>query len=231
VRWEKVSFAALQTRMQACVPGLPSDAVQPLATALFMCLPLPDAWTKALTHLHRLVDYSDHEQLGEIIVAFQALYDEERDRLWRTRGDLTFKSFRVLKEKSSSTRTRRRLLVFYGIETLRASGLPLENAAGSGAYDVMGQVLQHFWPTEVRRVAKRESIERAYFRGKDEAVSTRFEPGHRARSRTAHDLTDGPPPAEALLMPSRYPTAIEFQTFLSGLYLPDDTVWLPVSDS
>jgi hypothetical protein len=98
-----------------------------------MCLPLPDAWAKALTHLRRLSGYSDHPHLDRIVAAFEAVYDEERDRLWRTRGDLQFTSFRVLRQRPASTRTRRRLLVFYGVEMLRADGQQTIPARRAGA--------------------------------------------------------------------------------------------------
>jgi hypothetical protein len=44
VRWKKLSFADLVARIRDRVPRVPEDAARPIATLLFMCLPLPDAW-------------------------------------------------------------------------------------------------------------------------------------------------------------------------------------------
>lgn len=221
------------------MPGVPPGAVRPLATVFFMCLPLPDAWTKALTHLRRLTDYSEHPQLLRILAAYKALYDEERDRLWRTRGDLQFTSFRVLRQRPASTRTRRRLLVFYGVEVLRAEGLPLESRTGAtNAFDVMRQALHRFWPTETRGMAKLESIERAYFRGKEEAENTRFEVRRPAGAESGAAPPAGPPGVDAAPAPApadppswtRYPTPEEFLQHIAALYLPGDIGWIPVPD-
>jgi hypothetical protein len=222
VRWQRVTFANFVDLVAGQVPGVPAGAARSLATVFFMCLPLPDAWAKALTHLRRLTDYSDHPRLLAILGAYEALYDEERDRLWRTRGDLQFSSFRVLRQRPASTRTRRRLLVFYGVEMLRAEGLPLESKGGVGAYDVMRQAVHRFWPTEIRGVAKVESIERAYFRGKEEAQKTRFE----SRSQLAEPASTAPEPAAG----TRYPTPEEFRLHISALYTLDDVAWIPVPD-
>lgn len=88
----------------------------------------------------------------------------------------------------------------------------------------MRRLLHRLWPTESRGVAKTESIERTYLRGKEEVQTARFDAGDSkpADDGAALGVTDAPG--------SRYPTAEEFQKFVTGLYLPDNTAWIPVQD-
>jgi hypothetical protein len=176
VDWKKTTFAEAQALLVKHVPGIPADAVRPLAAALFMCIPLPPAWAQALTKLRALREFTDHPEALDIIDDFEAVYAEERDRLWRTYGDLRFAPFAVWREKPISTRSRRRILVFLGAELLRAAGLPLESTSSAGAFDLVADVLRYFWPRETGGAPDPESVERAYYRGKDEYESTTFEP-------------------------------------------------------
>jgi hypothetical protein len=232
VRWKKVSLIELRGLIREQAPDVPSEAARWLAAAFFMCLPLPDAWAKALTHLRRLKEYADNPQLDRVLAELQMIYDEERDRLWRTHGDLHFAPYQVFRQRPASTRTRRRLLVYYGVEALRAAGLPLESRRGGpNAYEIMRRLLHRLWLTEVRGVAKLESIERAHFRGKEEVESTRF-----ARGRPRAAIMGGEPQMQAAAGPdtpaaARYPTAEEFWKFVAGAYRDTDTAWMPVQDN
>lgn len=132
-----MTFAEFESLLRTEVSEISVGASRAVGTAFFMCLPLPDAWTKALTHLRRVLAYTDNPRLEEVLGEYEALYHEERDRLWRTAGDLHFAPFRVLRQHPASTRTRRRLLVFCSVEALKADGLPLESTKKTvSAYDV-----------------------------------------------------------------------------------------------
>lgn len=226
VQWKKLTFAELSRQLRETILGLPEGAAPALATALFMCLPLPDAWPKALTHLRRLGDLTNDPNVRRVLESFTAVYEEARDRLWRTTDGQTFSSFAVLGGHAASTRTRRRLLVFYGCEVLRAHGLRLDSTTGAPhAYELMHEILSTFWPTEQRPSAKPESIERAYFRGKDEVDSARFEVARRGSANGP-----GTALAEQGAALARYPSADEFRHHVVGLYGPQEHVWVPQPD-
>lgn len=174
--WRGITFADLQTRIGG-IPGVPGTSVRPISAALFMCVPLPPAWASAATRLRDLRAFTAHPELLTLIDDFEAIHSEERDRMFRTIGELQFGHFAVFGQPARPTRSRRRIFVYLAVEFLRRGGMRLDRVEADvpAAYRVVSAILAEVWPRSVGAPGS-ESVERAYYRGKDEYERTTFGP-------------------------------------------------------